>query len=502
MLPRNILSWLVLLLTLATVTRSEHYHIVPVDSTNSCYDYRNGTCFTLKQLVRTDLLSGGDILTLSFLPGDHVLTEQLLIRNFSHVQITGQNTSTVGFHSNGAIHFVSITELIIEGLGFIGVNIGPQNSHQGLIIDVSHDVYIKNCYFMDFELFNQAETYIVKIANTQTATIESTLFMNNTGQALHVEADDVYITNSEFARNDGGAVDIESNNSLINITEFNYNSAESGGAVEMVSGTVVIIWCNFTNNKASQYGGAIGIYSGNVSISNSELTNNSADYGGAIDVVSGSVSISNSQLTNNRADKNGGAISVTSGSVSISNGELTNNSADYDGGAINVDSGSVSISNSELTNNVANEGGAINVFLSSTLIINNTEITNNILLGSLNISQSKVTFTGMNIVINGPIYAFNSRVEFNGSTTLSNNRGELGGAICAVRSAIYINSKGVIITNNTATSGGGIFLSLSALYVNEPVKIYHNTAQDGGGIYAYSSLVEFQRLVPMVSARG
>ena len=77
MLSRNTLNWLVLLLTLATVTRSEHYHIVmPVDSTDLCHDYRNETCFTLEQFVQTDLLSGGDNLTLSFLPGDHVLTEQ------------------------------------------------------------------------------------------------------------------------------------------------------------------------------------------------------------------------------------------------------------------------------------------------------------------------------------------------------------------------------------------------------------------------------------------
>ncbi len=84
MLSRNIFNWLVLLLTLATVTRSEHYYIVPVDSTDSCHDYRNATCFTLEQLVQTDLLSGGDNLTLSFLPGNHELTERLLIRNFSH----------------------------------------------------------------------------------------------------------------------------------------------------------------------------------------------------------------------------------------------------------------------------------------------------------------------------------------------------------------------------------------------------------------------------------
>ncbi len=109
----------------------------------------------------------------------------------------------------------------------------------------------------------------------------------------------------------------------------------------------------------------------------------------------------------------------------------------------------------------------------------------------------------MNIASNNdPIYAFNSRVEFSGPTTLSNNRGELGGAISADQSQIYINTEGGIITNNTATYGGGIFLRESTLFVNEPVKIYHNTAQDGGGIYAYSSRVEFQPLVPMVDAYG
>ncbi len=67
------------------------------------------------------------------------------------MQIIGQNTSTtvVGFHSNGTILFVSTTELIIERLDFIGANIGPQNSHQGLIIDGANHVYIKDCYFLD-----------------------------------------------------------------------------------------------------------------------------------------------------------------------------------------------------------------------------------------------------------------------------------------------------------------------------------------------------------------
>ncbi|XP_064397236.1 uncharacterized protein LOC135344080 [Halichondria panicea] len=609
MLLGNILSWLVLLLSLATVTRSEHYHIVPVDSTDLCHDYQNGTCFILEQLIQTDLLSGGDNLTLSFLPGDHVLTEQLLIRKFSHVHMTGQNTSTavVRFHSNGEIRFVSTTELNIEHLGFVGANVRPQNLHRGLIIDGVHDVYINDCYFMDFELLNPAETSIVKIVNTQSATIESTLFMNNTGQALHVEADDVYITNSNFTKNDGGAVDIESNNSLINNTEFNYNSAEYGGAVEVVSGTVVITWCTFTNNKASQVGGAIsvvstsvfisnceltknsaeeggaiGVSSGNVSISNSTLKNNSANSGGAIIVSSGNVSISNSTLKNNSANSGGaiivysGSVSISdsthtnnraalggaigilsgnviifdntlinnsansggggaiyvyySGNVSISNSTLANNRADSgdggaivvlsgsntsisdstlannsadSGGAIIVSSGSVSISNSTLTNNSAKYGGGAIAFFSGIVSISNTNITNNNAVYSLIIRQSNVKFTGWNIISNnnGPVYAFNSRVEFNGPTTLSNNHGVFGGALSIIQSQMYINTEGVIITNNTATSGGGIFLRESTLLVNEPLIIYQNTAhQYGGGIYAYSSRVEFHSVL-MLSGR-
>ena len=72
--------------------------------------------------------------------------------------------------------------LSIENLGFVEANFGPQNQSL-IIIDSIHNVYINDCYFMDFVLLNPTETNIV-----------------------HVEADDVYITNSKFNRNDGGAV--------------------------------------------------------------------------------------------------------------------------------------------------------------------------------------------------------------------------------------------------------------------------------------------------------
>ena len=517
MLSRDFLTWLVLLLTLATVTRSEHYHIVPVDSTDLCHGYRNGTCFTLEQLVQTDLLSGGVNLTLSFLPGDHVLTEQLLIRNFSHVHFTSRNKSitVVRFDSNATLRFVSITKLSIKHLGFIGVNVGTRKSHQGLTIDSAHDVYINDCYFTNFFVFLN-QTVLGNHINTQTATIESTFFVNNTGRALHIEADDVYITNSNFTRNDGGAVYIESNSTLISNTEFNYNSAVTGGAVELVSGTVVITWCNFTNSEAFQYGGAIYVDSGSVSISDSTLTNNSADRsGGAIGVYSGNVSISDSILTNNRADY-GGAIDVTSGSVSIFDSTLTNNRADGSGGAIGVHSSSVSLSNSTLTNNSAEgNGGAIHGNLGSTVFISNSTLKNNmatygggIFLRESTLFVKKPIKIYHNTALNGGgIYAHSSTVEFqsalpirlgtNTQSEIVKNIAENGGGIYAVATTIKLTRSHVNIDSNTAIAkGGGVFLQQSSsLYIYKKDNEYeaqnifvtlmfnNNLAQYGGGIF-------------------
>ena len=526
MKSKSILSWLVFLLSLATITRSdhEHYHIVPVGSIDLCYNYRNGTCFTLKQLVQTDLLSGGDNLTLSFLPGDHLLTEQLLIRNFSHVQITGQNTSTtvIGFHSNGTICFDGTATLNIEHLGFVGANFGPQNSDQSFIIYGAHDIYINNCYFMDFKLLDQVETHIVKITKTQTATIESTLFMNNIGRALHVEADNVYITNSEFTRNDGGAVDVESNNVLINNTEFNYNTAKSGGAVEVISSTIVITWCNFTYNEAFLYGGAIYFGPGSsVSISDSILTSNRAEFGGAIHIWLGSVFMSNCTVTNNMADVNGGAISgnvsstlsisdsiltnnradyggaidVYSCSVSISDSELTNNSADKSGGVINVDSGSVSISDSILTSNRAEFGGVIDVWLGS-VFMSNCTVTNNMADGNggaihcnagstVSISDSTLTKNKAHDY-GGAIDVYSCSVSISDSELTNNSAGSDGGAIGIYTGGVSISNS--TLSKNKADYGGAIRVSLGNVSISYST-LSKNEADYGGAISIFSGTV-------------
>ena len=63
---------------------SELFYLKPVNSADSvCHGYQNGTCLTLNQLAQSNLTSaGGTNLTLSFLPGEHVLTQSLAIHSF------------------------------------------------------------------------------------------------------------------------------------------------------------------------------------------------------------------------------------------------------------------------------------------------------------------------------------------------------------------------------------------------------------------------------------
>ncbi len=529
-------NWLVLLLTLATVTRSEHYHIVPVDSTDSCHDYRNGTCFTLEQLVQTDLLSGGDNLTLSFLPGDHIC-EMLYICNFPEVIIAGQSATII----SGRVLLFNISTLSIKGLHFTGAS---DESSLGYM-SISQEVFIIKCYMVDLKLLKM-EACTLRVTRTVAVRIEQVLFVNNTVRALYVEADTVYIEKSGFLSNDGGgAVHIESNETVINNSRFNSNTATAatiGGAVVVVSTNVTISLCNFTNNSAES-GGAMYIFGLNVSISFCNFMDNIAQFGGAISTLRSNLFIYNCLLLNNSAILDGGAINVWFGSVSISNSELAYNSAKRAGGVILVLNGDLLISNSDLTNNRAASGGAILVLTGTitvskamfknnsadiggvffvadgTVIISDSVLTSNRAKqdgviavaistytsifdnlegqNSIYVVHSNLSFTGVNNVINNenPIFALSSRVEFNGPTTLSNNRGVQGGAIRAVQSQIYINAKGVVISNNTASFGGGVFLRESTLFVHYPIEISHNRAQSGGGIYAYSSEIEFNSKV-------
>ena len=109
------------LVALCSSALSNHYYVMPVHSTESAYHgYQNGTCLTLNQLAQSNLTSAGETnLTLSFLPGEHVLTQSLAIHSFTHVQMRGMNESVVYFHGNGQIEISNSDKLKIEYLDFV-----------------------------------------------------------------------------------------------------------------------------------------------------------------------------------------------------------------------------------------------------------------------------------------------------------------------------------------------------------------------------------------------
>ncbi|XP_064388883.1 uncharacterized protein LOC135336935 [Halichondria panicea] len=494
-------TWLVLLLTLATVTRSEHYHIVPVDSTDSCNDYRNGTCFTLEQLVQTDLLSGGDNLTLSFLPGDNLLSEILYICNFTEVIIAGQN-ATISLNNSGRVQLSNISALSIEGLHFTGA--GDESS--------SGYMNISQCYLVDLKLL-KLEACTLWITRTVTVTIEQVLFVNNTStdRALMVEADNVYIEKSDFFSNDGGAAYIHSNQTVINDSRFNSNTATMGGAVFVVSASVTISWCNFTNNIANVRGGAIStsIYLAvNVSISFCNFMDNIAEYGGAIFTFIINLTIYNCALLNNSAIFGGAVIFIQDGSVSIFDSELAYNSAERSGGAILVFGGELLISDSKLTNNKAASGGAIALFIANASILS-CNITDNEAV----VDNGETSAGGVILVYTGTIFV--SKVMF------KNNSADFGGVFFVADGTVIISDS--LLTNNRATQRDGViavFISsliitntsifdnlegeniIYAVHSNLSFTGVNNVSNNINPVYALSSRVEFNGPTTLSNNRG
>ena len=327
------------------------------------------------------------------------------------------------------------------------------------------------------------------------------------GGAIYPYNSSVSVYNCQLTYNsadtDGGAIYANRGSVSIYNCDLTNNSAEDGAAMYSNGGSVSISNCELAHNNAKRSGGVIFVFIGDLLLSCSNLTNNKATLGGAITISQSSAFISNCNLTESKAvaasgqavtsTSIGGAVLVHGGNISLSKSMLINNSADCGGAIVSLES-NVIISDSVFTSNSATQQGGVIAVAISTLRISNTSMMGN-LEGEdvIYVVHSNLAFVGVNNISNNknPVYALSSRVEFNGPTTLSNNRGVQGGAIRAVRSKIYINAEGVVISNNTATFGGGVFLRESTLFVHDPIEISYNTAQNGGGIYAYKSEIGF-----------
>ena len=532
---------LLLLVTLASYVSAEHFYIVATDSTSQCQNYSAGTCFTLAEFASNISYLDQDNLTLSFHPGQHLLTRRLTIIGPQNIALTGQNSSnslssTIKCQGTSGFEFGDIQSLEIEHLEFTGC--GNVERGGAIYINTTDNVLIRGCHFTDNHVLGEdsrggaiyihrADNVLIRgchctdnhvvgedsgggvicVENTVAMNIEESFFDNNCAYGLYSA---------------GGAIFVSRGVIISTNVYYTNNSADrDGGAIYVYSGNINSINDHYTNNSADRNGGAIIVYSGNIIRTNVYYTNNSADYGGAIYVSSGNISSTNDHYTNNSADS-GGAIHVEYGNIDSTNDYYTNNSADY-GGAIYVYSGNIKSTNDHYINNSADRGGAIFIAFNSETKLSGANFENNsagegaVIYkngGALVIGQSNITDNfassknivymksgtlslsgGVNFMNNhGSLYVFNTRVEFKGIVAFVNNLGDSGGAIAAFFSEISFNTASTVtIFNNTATNGGGISLIQSNMHVYHSIELIGNHAIDfGGGIYAYQSNIEFK----------
>ena len=503
-----ILRFSMLLLILVTSCISaEHYHIVPNDSTSQCQNYTVGTCFTLEDFASNiSHLDLSDQLTLSFLPGEHLLTKRLTITGPQNIALTGHNSPnssmyTIKCQGTSGFEFGDIQSLNIEYLEF--TDCGNVSSGGAISINRVDMFLVRGCHFIDNHVTLGGGAVLVN--NTVTMNIEESLFNNNSafalgkqsyGGAIRVFSGSIFTINSTYMNNSavrGGAIYTDGSISSAGDYYINNSAKINGGAIYVYSGNIASTNDHYINNSAGYGGGALFTNTtGSISCTSDHYINNSAVfYGGAIFANSGNIFSSNDHYINNSA-RDGGVIYVYSGNITSTSDQYIKNRAHY-GGAILMDSGNCSLCNDSFTLNAADKWAVI-ATTGGILEISQTNITDN--MGNLHLhSATLVILERVNFMNNNSsLYVSSTQVHIIGDAVFMNNSGELGGAITAIEQSkvVFNTASAISIHNNTAIYGGGIYLAQSNLHVYHPFELTSNKASEyGGGIYASQSEIKF-----------
>ena len=424
---------------------SKHYRIVTADSTHFCQAYQAGSCLTLDQL--SSQFNGTGDITLSFLPGDHLLTWDLMISGANEVTFNNEQLDN-HLHSLPRITCLEGKNIIVKETKLFRM--------QGLVVHGCKGKYgIGGAIILD------------KTA----AKIQNSFFKNN---SIPDSGGALYILDSSYCV-------IESC-----VFQFNRVVAADGGGIG---------------------GGALGFYNGTITITNTSFEENSAvTSGGALAVGLAKVNISRCSFINNTAER-GGAVYVAgygSDAVLLSSGGNTyqHNRAVTEGGAVYL-SGIAFFREDFFGNNQASKGSAVHLTWKNSTFDSCTLTSNMIGDSVIYILQATVSIIGSNSFQNnrGSLYAYYSKVSFVGNTLFSNNTGEKGGAITSIASTLTFGLKSQTnITKNSASLGGGCYLKQSIINILSNFYISENTAkQDGGGIYTFQSSIQSREIFQSVS---
>ena len=406
-------------------TSEQHYRIVPVKSSHLCQQYPAGSCLTLDQLS-SQLNETGDI-TLSFLPGDHLLTWDLSISGANNVTFSSENYS---------LSLPRITCLEDKG---ISINHTSLFTMQGLAI-----------------------------SGCKTLTGKSPVHVNRTAARIH----NCNFTNNSAAKY-GGALLVS--NSAINITDTSFvgnSGITNGGAVSGWNSQLTILRSSFINNTA-EYGGGIDIGTDEM-FSNSlfeyvNFWNNQARFGAAVSSSGNSTIFFNCNFIDNREGQ--GAVYITNGLLTFKEGIFSGNNR-----CIRAENSQVSfVGRTQFINNTCNgDGGAIWSYESTITFEPFSEI-----------------FINSNFaVMGGGIYLIECILSSFGDILITENAAEIsGGGIVAYYSSIRIREGNFHIHHNTAKcDGGGVYLFASLVRISAECLICGNQAGHfGGGMFLKSN---------------
>ena len=470
--------------------------------------------------------------------------EELVIENMTLVSSKGWPGNV---RVNECGNFL-LKRCIVHRIDFLVRSVSAAMSHSifesrqscgcSLQIFSSH-ILIDNCKFNDGTC---GENDITLIAYPS-LTIAFYVYINNSSffnKGINIrehESGFVFITDCEFehtyANITNGGIEINEvntisvqNSTFTNITAVRSTivTLESSSYLKLVNSTFLNNHdCNtvlqattsrlyMTNNKLIDnecYSNILAFDDGidsHININNSTFINNIVEGGIVIRAHQFiQIFITKCKVTGNH----GGAIyfySIRKSKVKISDSIFTDNTAKF-GGAIYIRS-YYEVVNCFFENNfVADESGAVffsDSFLPTkyyTSVFKNSIFARNFGAGVVTIFGNKVRMDNTSFFSNGKltirsvtlrscIYLFNSRLNIVGPVTLNGN---IGGAVHAIQSQIYINStKRTVISNNIAISGGGVMLIESEIIIKSSIYISENRAQlFGGGIYAYRSVLDF-----------
>ena len=450
-----------ILLTIITVTlqygetTTTNWFIAPKGSLSECQNYSTGTCFTMQQLFSHLKGNKHTSITLTFLPGDHLLTWKMSFSKAKEVILKSeqkQHPRIICSQGKGIIKISETEMFVVEGL------------------------HIHGC----------KEDGAIHLIHT-TATIQRTIFTNNTaefGGALKAQKSRVHITNSTFKGN---------------------SAAKDGGAIRSLNANLAISGCSFKNNSARREGGAIVIiprvqYQLHLNSSNNTYISNRASKGGAVKSEAVNLRFHGDTFNDNQADIQGAALYISSWvSTTIQCCYFKWNHVKHNKAAV------VYASRTELhlRSNawLHNKGSALHVVYAKVFFYNGaTQFSSNrggaivSVASTITVEEDSRILIKKNRATNGGgIYLEQStlNIQSNEVHIAANYAEESGGGIYAFQSAVNIITHVQVTQNVASKNGGGMFLSETTIGISGRGKSVHfikNRAyQFGGGIFPEST---------------